>query len=109
PVFGGGVRDVDLVFWDLAQVRHLARSSELAASREQQFHDRIPLSSHPVDRAPLDVLESANMPAVMLEMGYLTNEEQEAQMNTPEFQNTLVQAVFDAVLKFRDTLGIEAR
>ncbi len=103
------MRDVDLVFWDLAQLRHIARSGELAALLEEQFHDRIPLSAHPVDRAPLDVLESANMPAVMLEMGYLTNDEQEAQMNTPEFQNTLVQAVFDAVLRFRDTLGAATR
>ncbi|MEP7306300.1 MAG: N-acetylmuramoyl-L-alanine amidase [Acidobacteriota bacterium] len=109
PAFGGGVRDVDLVFWDLAQIRHITRSSELAALLEEQFHDRIPLSAHPVDRAPLDVLESANMPAVMLEMGYLTNEEQEAQMNGPEFQNTFVQAVFDAVVRFRDTPGSAPR
>jgi len=100
--FGGGLRDVDLVFWDLAQIRHVARSGELAALLEEQFRDRIPLSAHPVDRAPLDVLEAANMPAVMLEMGYLTNEAQEAQMSAPEFQNSLVQAVFDAVVKFRD-------
>jgi N-acetylmuramoyl-L-alanine amidase len=38
-------------------------------------------------------------------MGYLTNDEQEARMAGAEFQNTLVQAVFDAVLKFRDTLA----
>jgi N-acetylmuramoyl-L-alanine amidase len=109
PTFGGGGRDLDLVFWDLAQIRFLARSGELAAAIEQQFHDRIPLSAHSVDRAPLDVLESANMPAVMLEMGYLTNPEQEAQMSSPEFQNMLVQAVFDAVLKFRDAQAGEAR
>ena len=109
PAFGGGMRDVDLVFWDLAQIRYIARSGELAALLEEQFHDRIPLSAHPVDRAPLDVLESANMPAVILEMGYLTNEEQEAQMNGPEFQSTLVQAVFDAVVRFRDTVGSAPR
>lgn len=109
PAFGGGTRDVDLVFWDLAQLRYIPRSGELAALLEEQFHDRIPLSTRAVGRAPLDVLESANMPAVMIEMGYLTNDEQEAQMNTPEFQNTLVQAVFDAVLRFRDTLGAATR
>jgi N-acetylmuramoyl-L-alanine amidase len=109
PAFGGGVRDVDLVPWDLAQIRHIARSGEVAALLEERFHDRIPLSAHPVDRAPLDVLESANMPAVMLEMGYLTNAEQETQMTSPEFQNTLVQAVFDAVVQFRDSPGADAR
>ena len=105
PTFGGGLREVDLVFWDLAQISHIPRSTELANILEAQFRDRIPLSPHPVDRAPLDVLESANMPAVLIEMGYLTNDEQEARMAGAEFQNTLVQAVFDAVLKFRDTLA----
>jgi N-acetylmuramoyl-L-alanine amidase len=104
PAFGGGLRDVDFLFWELAQIRHIKRSAELAMLLEEQLHDKIPLSAHAVDRAPLDVLESANMPAVIIEMGYLTNDEQETQMTGAEFQNTLVQAVFDAVLRFRDTM-----
>jgi len=108
PTFGGGMREVDLVPWDLAQTRYAGRSRELAGFIQEQFQDRIPLSAHAVGSAPLDVLESANMPAVIVEMGYLTNEEQEARMNASEFQNTLVQALFDAVLRFRDAQG-EAR
>ena len=105
PTFGGGLRDVDLVLWDLAQTRHVDRSSELATILSEQFRDRVPMSVHPIDRAALSVLESANMPAVLVEMGYLSNDAQEAQMTGAEFQNTFVQAVYDAVLKFRDLLG----
>ena len=105
PTFGGGSRDVDLVLWDLAQIRHIDRSAELATILEELFHDRIPLAPHPVDRAPLSVLESANMPAVLVEMGYLTNADQEKQMAGADFQNTFVQSVYDSVLKFRDALG----
>jgi N-acetylmuramoyl-L-alanine amidase len=105
PTFGGGLRDVDLVLWDLAQTRHVDRSSELATILSEQFRDRIPMSIHPIDRAALSVLESANMPAVLVEMGYLSNDGQEAQMAGAEFQNTFVQAIYDAVLKFRDLLG----
>jgi N-acetylmuramoyl-L-alanine amidase len=104
PTFGGGLRDVDLVFWNLAQIRHIARSAEFAKIIEEQFHDRIPLSARPIDRAPLSVLESANMPAVLLEMGYLSNADQETQMAGADYQNTLVQAVFDAIVRFRGTL-----
>jgi N-acetylmuramoyl-L-alanine amidase len=105
PTFGGGLRDVDLVLWDLAQTRHVDRSSELATILSEQFRARIPMSGHPIDRAALSVLESANMPAVLVEMGYLSNDAQEAQMAGAEFQNTFVQAIYDAVLKFRDLLG----
>jgi N-acetylmuramoyl-L-alanine amidase len=109
PTLGGGLREVDLVFWDLAQVRHVGRSREFAGLLEEQFHDRVPLSAHAVDRAPLDVLESANMPAVMVEMGYLTNEQQETQLSANDFQGTFVQAIFDALLRFRDGPGANAQ
>ncbi|HMB78866.1 MAG TPA: N-acetylmuramoyl-L-alanine amidase, partial [Vicinamibacterales bacterium] len=59
---------------------------------------------HAVDRAPLRVLESANMPAVLVELGYLTNPEQAKLLATDVFQNTIVQALFDAIVKFRDAL-----
>jgi len=50
------------------------------------------------------VLESANMPAVLVELGYLTNPEQAKLLATDVFQNTIVQALFDAIVKFRDAL-----
>lgn len=109
PTFAGGVRDVELLVWDLAQIRHVDESVELARIIEQQFRDRVPLSPHVIDRAPLRVLESANMPAVIVEMGYLTNADQEKQLTGNEFQNTLVQALVEAALRFRDYLDAQRR
>ena len=45
------------------------------------------------------------MPAVLVEMGFLTNEAQARQLAEPAFQATIVQAMFDAILKFRDQLS----
>ncbi len=107
PTFSGGSRDLELLPWDLAQIRHVDRSEQLARLFEQQFHDRVPLAPHPVDRAPLHVLESANMPAVIVEIGYLTDADQEKQLSANDFQNTFVQAALDAIVKFRDSLDAE--
>ena len=104
PTFGGGSRDIELVPWDLAQTRHLDRSAAFADLLEQTFRGRLPLAARPVDRAPLRVLESANMPAVLIELGFLTNAEQAALLTGDAFQNTAVQAVFEAIVKFRDLL-----
>ena len=109
PAFGGGLRDIEFVPWDAAQIAHVEQSGVLAALLEEQLHDRIPLAPHPIDSAPLRVLESANMPAVLIEMGYLTNPDQERQLAGAEFQNTFAQAVIDAVLKFRDALDAGRR
>jgi N-acetylmuramoyl-L-alanine amidase len=105
PTFGGGLRDIELVPWNLAQTRHMDQSAEFATILEQQLRGRLPLSAHAVDRAPLRVLESANMPAVLIEIGFLSNAEQEKQLSLDAFQNTFVQAVYDAIVRFRDALN----
>jgi N-acetylmuramoyl-L-alanine amidase len=107
PTFTGGSRDLELLPWDLAQIRHVDRSEQLARLFEQQFHNRVPLAPHPVERAPLPVLESANMPAVIVEIGYLTSPDQEKQLTANDFQALFVQAGLDAIVKFRDALDAE--
>ena len=103
PTFGGGSRDIELLPWDLAQTRHLDRSEAFAELLQQQFQGHLPLASRPIDRAPLRVLESANMPAVLIELGYLTNAEQARTLAGETFQNNAAQAIFDAIVRFRDS------
>jgi N-acetylmuramoyl-L-alanine amidase len=105
PTFGGGLRDIELVPWDLAQTRHLDRSEAFAGLLEQFLHDRIPLAPRVIDRAPLRVLESANMPAVLIELGFLTNAGQAKLLVTDGFQNAIVQALYEAVVRFRDSMA----
>jgi N-acetylmuramoyl-L-alanine amidase len=105
PVFGGGSRDLDLVLWDQAQVRFLDQSHELARLVTQHFERDVPLDNRPLTSAPFRVLESANMPAVLIEMGYLTNPSQEDLLQGGDFQSTLVQAIFSAIVDFRDHLA----
>jgi len=104
PTFGGGSREIELVPWNLAQTRHLDQSSAFATFLEQALHEHVPMSARPLERAPLRVLESANMPAILVELGYLTNAEQAKMLGSDSFQNGVAQALFEAIVKFRDTL-----
>ena len=47
--------------------------------------------------------------AVIVEIGYVSNADQERHITGNEFQNTFVQAIVDAVLRFRDFLDAEHR
>lgn len=102
PAFGGGFRDLELVPWNLAQLRYRDESEAFANLIAEQFKDKVPLSGRAVDRAPLRVLESANMAAVLIEIGYLTNTAQEQLLNSQEFQGTFAQGLVDAIVRFRD-------
>ena len=109
PAFGGATRDIEFVPWDVAQIPHLEQSATLARVIAEAFHDHVPLAMTPINAAPLRILEPANMPAVLLEVGYLTNPDQEKLLAGADFQNTLVQALVDAIVKFRDAMDDERR
>jgi N-acetylmuramoyl-L-alanine amidase len=104
PAFGGGSRDIDLILWEVAQTQHLTQSAVLAGLVEQELRAHVPMSVHPVQQAPFRVLVGANMPAILVEMGFLTNAEQDQALKSNEFQNTIAQALFDAIVRFRDTI-----
>lgn len=101
PVVGGGARAIDTVRWDMAQARHLESSAVLARLLEEELRARVPVGPRPLQRAPLRVLVGANMPAVLVEMAYLTNPAQAERAASVEFQTAVSQAVYETVLRFR--------
>jgi N-acetylmuramoyl-L-alanine amidase len=105
PVFGGGSRDIELVLWELAQIRYIGQSGELAKLLEEALRSRIPIDARGIGRAPLRILESANMPAVLIEMGYLTNRDQARRLAGGDYQNLVVGAILDSLILFRDYLS----
>lgn len=101
PVLGGGSRPIMLIPWDAAQAQHVDRSATLAAIVEQALRARVPVSPRAIQLAPLRVLVGANMPAVLVEVGYLSNADQERALMSSSFQDEIGQALFDAVAQFR--------
>jgi N-acetylmuramoyl-L-alanine amidase len=50
------------------------------------------------------VLEATGMPSVLIETGYLTNEEEEKYLNSEEGQNEVVQNMLDAFIKYKNAV-----
>jgi N-acetylmuramoyl-L-alanine amidase len=105
PVVGGGSREIEITPWETAQARYLDQSAALARSVEGALRERIAMSPRPLQQAPFRVLVGANMPAVLVEMGFLTNAQQEQQLQSDEYQNAVAQALLDAIVRFRSTAG----
>jgi N-acetylmuramoyl-L-alanine amidase len=105
PIFGGGTRDIELILWDMAQARYIKESAALAQTVEASLRQRVPMSARAIQQAPFRVLVGANMPAVLVEMGFITNPAQEKQLQSDDFQNLIVQALVESITRFRDTHG----
>ena len=104
PSLGGGSRAIDLILWETAQVRYLEQSAALAAFIEQSLANRVEMSPRAVQQAPFRVLVGANMPAALVEIGYLSNAEQETQLTTAAYQDQIALALLDALIRFRELL-----
>ena len=102
PAVGGTTRDVELILWEVAQLRHLSDSAVLAGMVEEQMRDTVRLNARPVQQAPFRVLAGANMPAVLVEVGFLTNTEEEERLKSEDHQEAIARALLEAVTRFRD-------
>jgi N-acetylmuramoyl-L-alanine amidase len=102
PALGGGVRDIELVPWEIAQLRHAGDSALLAGAIAEQMRGRVRLSPQPVVPAPVRVLASANMPAVLVEIGFLSNPDEVQQLASDAYQASVAQAILDGILRFRE-------
>lgn len=101
PALGGGTRVVDLIPWESAQARYVEQSATLASLVEQALRGRVPMSPRARQQAPLRVLVGANMPAVLVEMGYLSHADQERMLTSTVGQDQIALALFDAIVQYR--------
>ncbi len=85
----------------LALSANLRLSEKLAAEIEKQFSERARRQSRGVKQAGLIVLWAASMPAVLVELGYLTNRFEANYLNSEEGQDYLASAIFRAVRDFK--------
>lgn len=106
PVLGGGSREIEITPWEMAQARYIDQSATFARTIEGTLRERVPMSPRALQQAPLRVLVGVNMPAVLVELGFLTNPQQEQQLASDEHQNTLVQALVEGIVRYRSATAL---
>lgn len=106
PVLGGGLRAIDPVPWDRAQVPFADQSGSLGSVLTRQFTEHnVPLFVRPAIQGPIRLLMGANMPAVLVELGFLSNADDEKAMASGEWQNAVVESVLATLAEFRRGLA----
>lgn len=108
PTVGGGTRVLDIVPWEMAQLRHVDHSARWAETVADELSLRVPMSPRGLQQAPFRVLVGANMPAVVLEMGFISNPDQEAQLTSTTFQSSIVSGLLRSIIRYRDEIASES-
>jgi len=100
--------DLALILWDMAQAEHLEESSSLASRIQEELAEVTGSQSRGVKQAPFRVLVGAAMPAVLLELGFLTHPDDVARLSNPEFVTHLAAGITAAWQQFRGTAPPDA-
>lgn len=101
--------DLSLILWDMAQTKHIDDSFRVAKYLQEEMNDLAGIKSRGVKQAPLKVLKGATMPAVLLEVAFITNPREERKLKSPLFRKSIVEAVSRAILRYDQDLRIRAR
>ena len=97
--------DLKVILWDLVKTEHLAESARLAELVQRKMTEATGSRNRGVRQAPLFVLMGADMPAILSEIGFLSNPEEARRLASPPVQDRLAHALYEALLRYDATLA----
>lgn len=95
------MEDLQLILWDLAQSHHMAESQRFAKLVQGELNQALQLRDRGVKQAPFRVLMGAAMPAVLVELGFLSNPDEERKLQDPEYRGDLIAALARAIQRYK--------
>jgi N-acetylmuramoyl-L-alanine amidase len=102
PPSGDGL---ELILWDLAQNRYLAESARLAEEVQKEMNLLVGTRDRGIRQAPFTVLMGATMPAILVEVGFVSNPEEEAKLKDGAYRDRIAEALHRAIATFRAAPG----
>ncbi len=97
---GAGSGEIKTVLWEMAQAEHLSRSSMLAGMIQTEMNQLAGIADRGVKQAPFRVLVGADMPAVLIEVGFLSNADEERDMASEAYRQRIAGSIAAAIDRF---------
>ena len=88
------------ILGDLIANEHLHESQALARMAQGRLTRIDPEASRGVKQAPFVVLSGVQMPAMLVEIGFITNPGEERQLQSGSGRTAIASALSDAVLEY---------
>jgi len=109
---GRGAGQVDIVkaiLWDLAQSEFQVESSRLAEVVHDSMTQTLRISNRGVKQAGFYVLGGAAMPAILLEIGFVTNPREEKKLKDTKYRDEISRAIFAGLAEYKRNWDQRAR
>lgn len=92
----------NFIIASLVQNAFMKESEDLGAMIQEQMHKIIPSPDRGVKQAGFFVLIGASMPNVLVEVGFLSNPQEEKQLRKPGYRQSIAQSIYKGIFRFKD-------
>ena len=90
-----------LILATMAQSMFMKESESLAGQIQRELDKELKSQNRGVKQAGFYVLIGASMPNVLLEVGFLTNPEEEKKLRTAEYRQKIANAIYRSIIEFK--------
>lgn len=94
--------DEQLLIYELSNSGYMANSQKLATILDHQFAERAHRHSRGVKQAGFVVLYYASMPAILVELGFISNKNEAKFLDSDYGQNIMASAIYRAVKQYKE-------
>jgi N-acetylmuramoyl-L-alanine amidase len=102
PTTARGRADVvKTILWDLAQSEFQEESSRLAEVVQDSMTQSLRIPSRGVKQAGFYVLGGAAMPAILIEIGFVTNPKEERKLRDSRYRDDIARAIAAALAEYK--------
>jgi N-acetylmuramoyl-L-alanine amidase len=109
PTARGRADVVKSILWDLAQSEFQAESSHLAEIVLDSMTQSLRIPNRGVKQAGFYVLGGAAMPAILIEIGFVTNPREEKKLRDSRYRDEIARAIFDGLAEYKRRWDQRAR
>lgn len=91
---------VKMILWDMAQTAYVKQSSRLAEMIQGELNQALRLENRGIKQAGFKVLQGVACPAVLVEVAFISNPDEERKLNDEAFQNQVAETVFRGLSRY---------
>jgi N-acetylmuramoyl-L-alanine amidase len=100
---------VRTILWDLAQSEFQTDSSRLAETVLDSMTQALRIPHRGVKQAGFYVLGGAAMPAILIEIGFVTNPKEEKRLKDPRYRDEIARAIVSGLADYKRAWDLRAR
>lgn len=92
--------DVKMILWDMAQTAYVKQSASLAELIQEEINQALGIVNRGIKQAAFKVLQGVACPAVLVEVAFISNPEEEQKLIDDGFQTQVAEALHRGLIRY---------